>query len=191
MYPSLSPYQYAANNPVIFVDAHGDSIVHINIEQQKEMMEQMSKQDRRQYEEYVKSKIVYEFADVLRGWQIITEARKYVDELKYEIGGQNLEVSVDCSGFVWAVIEKLGYVGERFTTGTFLQTGNFEEVKNAIWGDIFLGRKHMGFYDPVPIMKPPEKGTTNGNYLSARTIYGKVHYGKVNWYSPSKLYRIR
>jgi len=204
MYPSLSPYQYAANNPVIFVDAHGDSIVHINLEQQKEMMEQMSKQDRRQYEEYVKSKIVYEFADVLQGWQVITEARSYID-LSYEWGGADLTKGVDCSGFVYGVLKKLGLIkGDKFNTSNMLggsRKDKFESIKsnNILWGDIAKYEGHMGFYDPVPIKNPPEGSLNGATLLSARgnpkgTGLQKVHYGVLNstkWYGIPIFYRIK
>ena len=30
-YPSLTPYQYAANNPVFFVDSNGDSLINVKV----------------------------------------------------------------------------------------------------------------------------------------------------------------
>jgi len=133
---------------------------------------------------------------VLQGWQLITEARKYIDKLQYsEKGEADLGKTADCSGFVWAIMKEFGYTGERFTTWNILQNRSFEQIQNQIWGDVILTEGHMGFYDPVPISPSPTKRggilVRGGTYLSARTTYGFVHYGLMRWYGQPTFLRVK
>jgi len=195
-YPGMSPYGYAAGNPTSIIDPSGDTVVSINVDLEKKMMEQMNNEDKKQYESYKTSSNIYEFWEVQLGYEIITEARKYIDKLTYSENGEaNLDKSADCSGFDWAVMKKLGYTGERFVTGNILQNKNFKEVQNQIWGDIALTGRHMGFFDPTPISPSPSKQGgpffQGGTYLSARSSYGYVQYGLTKWYGQPTYLRVK
>jgi RHS repeat-associated protein len=45
-YPSMTPYQYAANNPVLFIDVNGDSVVALTEEEQELIVSTLNKNDR-------------------------------------------------------------------------------------------------------------------------------------------------
>lgn len=85
------------------------------------------------------------------GYDIVREAEKYVGVLPYEWGKQSLETGADCSGFVWAILNKLGlYDGERFTTYTlegFSDRNIGTDLSKAQAGDVIVYDGHTGFYD--------------------------------------------
>ena len=85
------------------------------------------------------------------GQDIINEAEKYVGVLDYVWAGASLETGADCSGFVWAILNKLGlYNGERATTTKFEEEGvgtTIPSLDQAQAGDVICYEGHVAFYD--------------------------------------------
>ncbi len=83
------------------------------------------------------------------GQAIIDEAQKYVGKLPYVWGGQSLSSGADCSGFVWAILTKLGlYSGPRTNDAGFRNKGTeVTDLAYAQAGDVICYDGHIGFYD--------------------------------------------
>ena len=83
------------------------------------------------------------------GQSIVAEAEKYVGKLPYVWGGQSLESGADCSGFVWAILTKLGlYSGPRTNDAGFRDKGTeVSSLGSAQAGDVICYNGHIGFYD--------------------------------------------
>jgi hypothetical protein len=154
----------------------------------------MSDEEKTYYQNLEEADEDYEFMDVYNGYQIVKKARGYINKLDYAIGEEDLNISADCSGFVWAIIKDLGYnVGNRFDTSTmvgnsvFRVVGNWIEgsgsTDNYIWGDVLLWKgEHKGFFDPSPTSNIPGLNR-KGTLLSARQGYGNVHYADPKWWT--------
>lgn len=89
------------------------------------------------------------------GQAIVDEAEKYIGKLPYVWGGYSLTTGADCSGFCWAILNKLGlYTGEHLWTVPFETKGEeVSSLKDAQAGDMIIygpekGKSnHMAIYD--------------------------------------------
>ena len=83
------------------------------------------------------------------GEAIIQEAEKYVGKLPYVWGGSSLETGADCSGFVWAILKKLGLIDWERTTDVGIRTKGTKvaSLEEAQAGDVICYAGHVAFYD--------------------------------------------
>lgn len=109
------------------------------------------------------------------GQMIVQEAEQYVGKLPYVTGGQSLTTGADCSGFVWAILTKLGLINfARTADSGFRDKGT--EVKSlavAQAGDIICYEGHIAIYDGKGgIIHESEPGTNckHSNNAAYRNI---------------------
>lgn len=83
------------------------------------------------------------------GQAIVDEAEKYVDILPYVPGGKSLTTGADCSGFVWAVLTKLGIIDFAYVPDTGFRTKGTKvnSLNEAQAGDVICYDGHVAFYD--------------------------------------------
>ncbi len=83
------------------------------------------------------------------GEAIIQEAEKYVGKLPYVWGGSSLETGADCSGFVWAILKKLGLIDWERTNDVGIRSKGTEvaSLEEAQAGDVICYAGHVAFYD--------------------------------------------
>lgn len=99
------------------------------------------------------------------GDAVIIEARKYLGKTPYVWGGHNLNIGVDCSGYVNAVLQKVTGKHYSWSSYDYSNIGTPIALAPATWapGDVLgfdtegNGRwGHVGFYagmvDGVPVM---------------------------------------
>ena len=83
------------------------------------------------------------------GQMIVQEAEKYVGKLPYVWGGRSLTTGADCSGFVWAILNKLGVINWGYTYDVGIRSKGTEvkSLSEAQAGDVICYNGHVAFYD--------------------------------------------
>lgn len=83
------------------------------------------------------------------GEMIVQEAEKYVGKLPYISGGESLIKGADCSGFVWAILNKLGLINWGRTYDVEIRSKGTEvkSLSEAQAGDVICYKGHVAFYD--------------------------------------------
>ena len=112
------------------------------------------------------------------GEMIVQEAEKYVGKLPYVSGGQSLNTGADCSGFVWAILKKLGLINWGRTDDVHIRTKGKEvtDLAYARAGDVICYNGHVAIYDGKGgIIHESQPGTTckhskNASYRQILTI---------------------
>lgn len=90
---------------------------------------------------------------------ITLEAQKYLG-IKYRWGGTDPRTGLDCSGYVWYVLMKLGFKGQPRVTQAFLVWSGATTVKDPIAGDLVCWPGHMGIMSrPGYMWNAPHTGT--------------------------------
>ncbi|MDO4620746.1 MAG: NlpC/P60 family protein, partial [Lachnospiraceae bacterium] len=89
----------------------------------------------------------YDSGSVL-GERIVSLADQYVG-YPYVYGGSSLTGGVDCSHFVWLILQKAGaYSGGYMTSSEFLYAGStVSGLSSARAGDVIVYPHHVAIYD--------------------------------------------
>ena len=86
---------------------------------------------------------------ISKGNEIISEADKYVGKTPYILQGDSLTEGIDCSHFVYRILQICGLYSGRYIRSTnWIDVGEpVDGLENAIAGDVIVWDGHVAFYD--------------------------------------------
>jgi hypothetical protein len=170
-FPSYSPYVYSLNNPIVFVDANGDSAWAINSQWSEEMIRQYQAYASKRAEEYAKNKTACTCEDLALNILIdFASANGLPLVIVNQSGSYSAaaEAFTDVQGFRNTVLETTGARDLQNPLNTTAVA--FSDIAS---GDLLLGRRESGVAFHTQVVTSVQSGAIG------------IHQGNFNdrWYT--------